>query len=262
MPAVVQDYPYVAVVVEREEPLFEGSNRYKAEIALYLLTNQEYNHIEDLIGDVKDYIEGASITDVLELTYLNHEVVAVEDAQDKAATKINVVLIYKTDNNDTPANKYPSTAPVGYMAIAKYKTYALTTSGSTTFQSAGTNVYDSHKNANLEIPAGSGSISVDIVDSDVVEDTGGTYSNELVDDNEVMISIRGHFDKEIPNTIIAPFMYQIVNKVRTNINLGGSYRLLVNEPFSVVYNQVWDVSNTVGAELVLNVNKYESYTQE
>ncbi len=37
--------------------------------------------------------------------------------------------------------------------------FALMTSGSTTFQALGTNVYDSHINANLEIPTNSGSIS-------------------------------------------------------------------------------------------------------
>ncbi|KKM07990.1 hypothetical protein LCGC14_1728350, partial [marine sediment metagenome] len=169
--------PYIAVVVEPEEATFEGSSRFKTAIALYIYTNESYNAIEDLISNVKDYIQSASITNALELRLGEpvHEIVAVEDAQAVAATKLNVIRVYKEENNDTPANKYPPVAPVGYMAIANYKAYALQVSGSTTYQSMGTRVYDSHMNANIVVPAAanSGSISVDIVDAPVVAFFGG-----------------------------------------------------------------------------------------
>ncbi len=264
MPASVGDYlvPYVAVVVEDEDALFEGSSKFKALIALYILTNESFNAIEDLISDIKDYIKSASITNASELRMGEpvHEVVGVEDAQKIAGTKMNVVLVYKEDNNDTPANKYPSSPPVGYMAIAKYKEYALMASGSTTFQALGTNVYDSHINANLEIPAGSGSISVDLVDAPVIEWFRGRFDNIKLDDNAIQISIRAHFAKGVNNTVIAPFMWSIVNLVRKNVNLGDDYKMLGDE-FIPEYNLVFEESATVGAKLTFNVLKGQYYEQ-
>jgi len=253
--------PIISVVVESEEPVLPGSNRYRAELGLYVLTDQTRTGIEDLIEDIKEYIRTASITNVLELLYIGHEDVPKEDSEEGrySSVKILLSLLYKDTNTDTLANAHYDSTITGYMAGAHYKIYALMVSGSTTFQPLGTNVYDSHKSANIEIPANSGSISVDIVNSAIVEDDGGIYNNLLVDDNDVIMSIRGHYPIETPNRTIEPFMYTIVNEIRSNVNLGDSYKLLANEPFDIAYNQVFDESGTTGSELIFSVRRYWSY---
>lgn len=266
MPNKVNNYPYIAVVVDNKDAVFEGASKYRVNIGLYLLTKKNSNDIVDLISDVEDYIKSASITNVSEIRLGEpvHEVVGVEDDQAIAATKMNIVIIYKDDNNDTPANSYPSAAPVGYMAIAHNKAYALAASGSTDYQALGTNVYDSHINANIEIPANSGSISVDINEAPVGEHFAGSIH---VDNNVVTISIRAHFAKGTNNTIIAPFMWSIVDQVRKNVDLGSSgasaanvYKML-HEPFVPIFNLDFEESATIGAELLYTINITQDYTQ-
>lgn len=259
----INSTPYIGVWVDSEEPLSPGSNRYRTELVLQVLTEQSYVGIEDLIEDIKAYLKTADIDNALELDYLGHDPVPKNDIEESdkiSGTNIRVSLIYKDTNDDTIANQHPSTTPTGYMAIAHYKTYALMVSGSTTFQSAGTFVYNSHKNANLEIPADSGSISVDLVDAPVVEFFGGRADSIHVDDNAVQISIRAHFAKGITNTVIAPFMWSIVDEVRKNVNLGDDYKM-VHADFVPTFNQTFDESATTGAELLYSIHKAQDYTQ-
>jgi len=265
-PAEEAKVPIVSIRVEGEDPIEEGSKRYKAKLGLYVVTYQSRTSIESLVENIKSYIETSAIANVLELLYVGHETVYKTNAkEDKfAEVMIKLSLMYKDANNDTPANSYPSVAPVGYMAIANYKAYALQASGSTTFQALGTNVYDSHMNANIEIPTNSGSISVDIVDAPVEESFGGSSTQK--DDNAIQISIRAHFAKGVNNTVIAPFMFSIVDQVRKNANLGNvagdlNRYMILREDFVPSYNKVFEESATVGAELIYFINKAQAYTQ-
>lgn len=255
--------PYVAVSVESETPTVPGSSRYKASLDLWITTEQDFNGIESLIEDIKDYIKTASITNVLELTYVGHEPVAKEQFDDNrfSSTRLNISLLYKDTNTDTVVNTTPATARVGYMSISHGKVYDLMVASGSAIQSAGTNVYDSHSNANLEIPTGSGSLTVDIVDSNVLPDIPGLSSTDVCDLNEIALSIRGHFAEGTANTVIMPMMYNVVNEIRTNIDLGDYYRLYTDEPFSIIYDQDFEESGTRGSELTFNVRRYWEYTQ-
>ncbi|KKN19935.1 hypothetical protein LCGC14_0940640 [marine sediment metagenome] len=133
-PAEEAKVPIVSIRVEGEDPIEEGSKRYKAKLGLYVVTYQSRTSIESLVENIKSYIETSAIANVLELLYVGHETVYKTNAkEDKfAEVMIKLSLMYKDANNDTPANSYPSVAPVGYMAIANYKAYALQASGSST----------------------------------------------------------------------------------------------------------------------------------
>ncbi len=258
--------PIVEIRVEEEDPVVPGSKKYLAILSLYVTTYQSRTGIESLIEKIKSYVETSNIANVSELLFLRHETVYKANTKEDRFAEVKIVLslMYKDANNDTPANSYPSVAPVGYMAIANYKAYALQASGSTTFQALGTNVYDSHMNANIEIPTNSGSISVDIVDAPVEESFGGSSTQK--DDNAIQISIRAHFAKGVNNTVIAPFMFSIVDQVRKNANLGNvagdlNRYMILREDFVPSYNKVFEESATVGAELIYFINKAQAYTQ-
>ena len=254
--------PTVVVVVEREEVVTSGTSRYKADLGLYVIADQSYTGIEDLIEDIKDYVKSASITNVLQLTYIGHEVVSKEDVDDNkfSSTKIDLELLYKDTNSDTLANADPTPALVGYMSISHYLVYAQIVSGSTTLQDAGTNVYDSHRNANLTIPANSGSLSVDIINSNVIPDQPGVSFSNICDYNEIQISVRGHFVEGTQNNVIMPFMYKVINEIRSNVELSGSYHVHTDEPFNIIYDQEFEESGTNGSELIFNVRKYWEYS--
>jgi len=258
--ATEDNAPIISMRVEGEEPTFKGSNRYRTTLGLYVLTDQTRVGIEGLIESIKQYVKTASITNMLELLYVGHEDVPKEAAVEGkySSVKITLSLLYKDTNEDTAANVHPSTMPTGYMAISNYKTYALMVSGSTDIQSLGTNVYDSHKNANIEIPLNSGSISVDIINSEVVEAFRGSAA---VDDNIINISVRAHFAPTVLNDVIAPIVANINNVIKTHLDFGNSYRVLRSEPFIIQYDQTFEESDTVGAEILFAVHAAQTYSQ-
>lgn len=253
--------PYIGLVVEPETPMYLGSKRYQVSVGLYVITKQSFTGIEDLISDVKDYLDTATIDNVLQLTYVGHDETIKEDDDDNklASTKINFTFIYADPNDDTAANAPTDVVVFGFQSISHRKVYDLMVSGSIVYQPLGTNVYDSHRNANIIVPAGSGSLSVDIITSDVMDDQGGLSGSENVDDNAVALSIRAHFNEGTQNTLIMPFMHRVINELRSNVDLGDSYRLMIEVPFRTSYDQIFDISGTTGAEQILIVNRYWAY---
>jgi len=259
--------PYIGVIPSEEIAITTNGydTRYKMDVVLSVTTREDDIDIETLISDIKALIHDIDLgSDVNSCKLIGVQEVDIKDSEVTRYSKVGILLeLLYTENHGTA---YPSiesrtlTEPTGY---AHYKLYETLVSGSTTIQSAGTNVYDNHSVAAMIIPAGSGSLSIGSLENVMNEDDDAVYDNELIENHMISFEIRCHtaFITEY-STIPQPFIDRSVtdNVIgliwgKLNSDLGDYYRVHTVGP--VAYNQTFE--STLGASIVVVIEKVKEY---
>ena len=260
--------PYIGVIPSEEVVITTNGydTRYKMDVVLSVKTKEDSIHIESLIDDIKTLIYSIDLgDDVNSCKLIGVQEVEIKDKKPIRYSAVGILLeLLYTENHGTT---YPAiesrtlTEPTGY---AHYKLYETLTSGSTSIQSLGTNIYDNHSVAAMTIPAGSGSISIGSVENIMNEDDGAVYEDELIENHHISFEIRCHsaFITEY-STIPQPF---IDRSVMDNVSkliwgtagsvLGNNYRTHTVGP--ILYNQTFE--STLGASMVVVIEIVEEYT--
>ena len=223
------------------------------------------NHVEDFIEEIyaviDDPIDLGSDVYRVEITAEDTSQIVSYENEESANVFLNIIF----RRSKSTVISIPPFTPTQIEDTALYKEYALLDSGSITIQPLGTNVYYDHNKAAIDIPVGSGSITVGI-NGRSLED-GGWGNDELLDNNFVECSVRTHFaygdDGAIDHPTELKITSLVIDRIRKNIDLGDSYRLDTSiDAFAAIYGQFFSESNTRGSQFNFRLNVPELYTQE
>jgi len=260
--------PYVGVVSINEVlQKNDGYNqRYQTQIGLFITTKEQDTAIEDIVDDIKDLIDTIDLGDnVYKVTYISEGIVATEDYISDDGDKYSTtrVDIEVTWNKSISSYPNPSSGLTEPIATAHYKVYALLSSGSYSSQPLGTLVYPSHTYADINIPAGSGSILVGVNQDPLIPQAN--YADEEIGYHAINMFVDIATDYVGGESNLNPAMKMVdnvVEKLCKNINLDSNYRIDTSS-FNVIQivNGLTE-SNTIGARISFDVNRYYDYEQE
>jgi hypothetical protein len=93
--------PYLGMVeLGEEEQVRDSENiRYVLREGLFLLNETQETHIQDTIYAVKQYLKTSSITNVLQIRFLESWPVQIEDVNHEkySSTRVDIEIIYTDD---------------------------------------------------------------------------------------------------------------------------------------------------------------------
>ena len=270
---------YVGVVPGDEITLVTDGydTRNKLDIALLVKTREDDEQLEIVIEDIKKFMDRVDLgSDVKNFQLITVNPVEVRD-KDKTLysyTSIMVELIYVENNTGTTYPSIGTRELTDPDAIAHYKLYQRLFSAS--YANSGSlnpvegsyypivaNVYDSHFKADISIPAGSGSLSIESMANSMEEDDGSVASTDFSENHMMSFTIRCNsaFISEFRNTP-QPFVDRAVMDSityllwgRSKVELGDNYR--VHEVTGVEYNQAFET--TLGAQMIVIIEKVIEY---
>ncbi|MCK5641419.1 MAG: hypothetical protein KAJ19_11500, partial [Gammaproteobacteria bacterium] len=186
--------PYIGVIPGDDIPVISDGydTRYNMSVTLIVKTREDELPLETLISDIKTLMQSIDLgADVLSSKVVGIQEVDVQDEKSTrfSATGILLEIIYKENfGTDYPAIETRTlTEPDG---VAHYKLYETLVSGSVSIQALGTNVYDTHFRAAMEIPAGSGSISIGSIVNAMDEDDDATSGDERIENHMMGFELR------------------------------------------------------------------------
>ena len=219
--------------------------------------------LEEFKQQVKDALRTASLGDNVQgITYEGSSISIIEDFEQADAEKYSGVAMTITilfmDNHTTlpslaagSAITGPLTEPVGF---SHYKVYALLSSGS-----IADNTYYYHDVANLELDA----ITIGVESNEDSEDDRSVTSlGKQFINHQVILSVRYHGSYDpgsLDHLAVRRNMDGIVNKLKTNFNLGDNYKLM--EFSSIIYDTAFPESQTRGGQVNIRVDKLLRYDQ-
>lgn len=143
---------------------------------------------------------------------------------------------------------------IGTTAVTKV--YDLLEGGTTS--PAFSNVYNKHNIVDMTLPA----VTVGLQSIRAREEDGALESTELIDNEQIIITVRVHtnyiIDYYDESTAIT-YIGNMIEALKENRDLGNGYRLI--EVTGEYFDEEFSDTGTRGAEVVAVIHKVVSYSQ-